>query len=86
MADVIYKYKLEMPLCSHMMPRKAEILAVQKQGDDIVLWAQVDTQAKLEVRRFMCCVTGGNAPAGKHEYIGTVQLGDFVAHVYEVLS
>lgn len=66
------------------MPKDAEILTVQMQHGEACLWAEVDPTEKTEVRTILILGTGHAFRRGlMRKYIGTVQDGDFVWHVYE---
>jgi hypothetical protein len=85
MSGTIWKW--EVPLSSVVfaleMPVGAEILSVQTQNSEGVMWARVDPQAPTALRRFHIAVTGGDCPDGS--YVGTYQLSAsaFVAHLFE---
>lgn len=85
MITKIYKYPIESIDDQEIwMPSDAHILCVQVQGDIPCLWARVDPDALLCVRRI--CVFGTGHPIDGHlDYIGTYQLdgGSLVFHVYE---
>lgn len=83
----VHKYPLaagvEQPV---EMPQGAEILTVAFQGDNLVLWAKVDTDSPLRQRTFAVYGTGHPIPQKAMEYIGTahlVSLG-FYFHVFEI--
>ena len=87
---VIYKFELESRGRSEVvMPKGAQILAVQNQRERIQLWALCDPSAEDEPREFDTRLTGviyaGDLTLPR-EFVGTVQLakGDYVAHVFEV--
>jgi hypothetical protein len=54
------------------------------QNLDPVLWAEVNTDAEREYRTFVSIGTGDNVPNNVIAYIGTVQRGLTVLHIYEV--
>lgn len=70
------------------MPEKAKILNVQIQGNELVLWAEVNPKNEVEERLIEIVGTGGPLndlkPAQKRNYINTFQLGWFVGHVFEL--
>jgi hypothetical protein len=88
--NTIYKFTLPSHGVAEIeIPRHARLLSVQNQRGQITLWAAVTIPAPVEKRRFLIATTGNAlhaAPADR--FLGTVQLhnGDFVAHVFEVLS
>ena len=84
----IWKYELGGPgLELVMMPRVHQILDVQAQNDRIVLWALVDDTAEPKAEVWLETIgTGWVVPIDvKAEgYIGTVQAGVYVWHVFQV--
>ena len=79
-------YKYDVPFEDHpivQMPDGAVILAFQLQmGSGLVVWAIVDTEAPIQLRQLELCGTGH--PLGEvGTYIGTVQQGRFVWHLFE---
>jgi hypothetical protein len=87
----IYKYPFAVRYLTEQdfvidMPAGAEVLSVQVQGDSVCLWAMVDTEAAAEVRRFRMFGTGHPLPrdaAGRLRFVGTVQDGWYVGHLFE---
>lgn len=68
------------------LPGHAEILRVGVQGGAIYLWAVVATNTMLvESRTFDVVGTGNPVPgdATEDNYLGTVEDGPFVWHVFE---
>lgn len=85
----IHKYPLQTTGLIHLqMPMWALPLTVQLQQGIPTLWAQVDINQPTITKSFFVVVTGGPLPEGALKYIGTVQMheGNFVLHVFEVLS
>lgn len=88
MDRVIWKYPV--PVESRFvieMPAGSDILTVQVQREQAVMWAMVDRDTPLKRRVFSVVGTGhdirGSLPA---KYIGTFQLGGgaFVGHLFEI--
>lgn len=86
----IYKYIVPPPrdgVSTIEMPRRAEPLSVGIQGDEIVLWASVDTEEPMVPHRIGVFATGGY-PALERlrtstRFLGTVQFpGPLVFHVF----
>ena len=82
----IWKYPIQEEAIFEM-PKGAEILSVQVQDGLPTLWALVDPDAPKERRGFLVVGTGWKL---SHEwfsqariFIGTVQLGGFVWHIFE---
>lgn len=92
MERVIWKYQLaplaraaggeafiiKLPLCS-------EVLSVQVQSGEPVLWAAVYPNSKLQARRFCIIATGQPYEEEGLKYIGTFQMigGQLVLHLFE---
>jgi len=82
----IWKYQLDMAHKTTIeMPVGATVLQVQNQGDQMTLWAIVDTESPMEERTFHVVGTGGPFPyvTGGLVYCGTVQARGYVWHVFE---
>lgn len=80
-------WKYPMPLCKHFsisMPHGAEVFTVQVQGGVPTAWAIVDTDAVKEPLHFRWVGTGQKLDENKSQYVGTIQDGDFVWHLFEV--
>lgn len=86
--SVIWKYNLKIVDGKQQieMPKHADVLCVQAQYGEIMVWVQVNTTApsyeEIGVRNFVVVGTGHQYD---HEdsYIGTVQIGSRVWHVFE---
>lgn len=73
----VYKFPVQMlETFAVQAPQGAEFLSVQVQGNEVQLWARVDTTRPLAMYRFGVCGTGhplsdfnANAP-----HIGTFQI------------
>lgn len=71
------------------LPNGAELLSVQAQAGEPMLWALVDETAPPKTRSFILRGTGhAIAPTDIPRYVGTFQLhgGNFIGHVFEVLG
>ena len=80
----IWKYNLQ-PSKRHVlyMPRGAQILGVQLQNGEPVIWALVDPDQDLEERALYLAWTGEALPQDKLSYIGTFQADTTVWHLFE---
>jgi hypothetical protein len=80
----IWKFKLR-PYADVMMPIGAKPLSVHGQSDEICLWAEVNTEANHEARRFVIVGTGHQIPQDAGAFIGSALLDDgrYVFHVFE---
>lgn len=83
----IWKYALEITDEIELkMPCAAKVLTVQMQGNTPTLWAVVNPDEPLEIRRFRIFATGQplqNIELMLTEYVGTFQHGGFVGHLFE---
>ncbi len=89
MIRVIWKYTLEVATNQKfMMPCNAQVLSVQCQNGDAVMWCLCDKADELVERTFTVIPTGDRFNASHCEYVGTFQTdgGEFVGHVFEVLE
>jgi len=80
----IYKYILEEHDTNVIqMPELATILKVERQQDQICMWAEVDTTRPLTPYTFRIFGTGNSHPEDEMmTYLNTVIMGYFVWHVY----
>lgn len=80
----IYKYPLTLTDRQQIrLPRDAQILDVQIQGGQLMLWALLDDDATPHARNV--CVVGTGRLAGHvvdMDHVATVQAGEFVWHVF----
>jgi hypothetical protein len=88
MPHAIYKYTLppNPGRTTVALPRNARVLSFGRQDDNLVFWALIDIDAKLETRVFYLHWTGqpfDYTPRSDSNFIGTVQLGPFVYHLFE---
>ena len=86
----IHKYILDPNNKEIFMQKGAVILTTREQGDNIYIWAEVDTDTPIEPRYFEIFGTGHEMHEDigmNRKYIGTAMMegGDFIFHVYEVL-
>jgi hypothetical protein len=88
----VWKYALPItaePIPVHM-PRPSELLTVQVQHNNPVLWALVDPEATVEEVRFFFWIGTGHAHkwSDKAKYVGTVQeaAGYLVWHLFELVN
>lgn len=65
------------------MPMHAEILTVQVQHGHACLWAKVNPENVKQRRRIHIVGTGHDVPADALGYIGTIQQGLFVWHIFQ---
>ncbi len=70
------------------MPEKAKVLTGQLQGNELVIWAEVNPRNEVAERIIEIVGTGGPLSELKHAqkrtYISTFQLGWFVGHIFEI--
>lgn len=81
----IYKYTLRFSdRQTVQMPANAQILSIQNQTSDPVIWAVVDTDQPMVERRFHMFGTGMQAThVDNLHYLASVQFGPFVWHFFE---
>jgi hypothetical protein len=84
----IYKYPLALTDTQFVeLPLGAEILTAQMQGDQLCLWAMVNTlpEAIKKNRRIEIIGTGNPVPTGDLKYISTFQMmgGGLIFHAFE---
>lgn len=85
----IWKYKVTInDYFTLIMPKGAEVLAVQVQHGKPCLWARLDPNAERELRHFVCFGTGNPIPNDdtvKFNYVSTFQIedGKLVFHLFE---
>lgn len=78
----IFKYKLDLQDTQSIIAPMVKPLCVQKQGDELVLWAEVDTAMDIEIYQVTIVGTGHTVPTDAGEYLSTVQDRGCVWHVY----
>lgn len=80
----IYKYKLQFTGEQDVFfPDGADILSLQVQNDEVVLWAVIDTDASSIPAKIRMFGTGEIIPDSLMlKHIGTVQIGSFVRHFF----
>lgn len=91
MTRQIFKYPLRIKFGLQLVPMtpRADILHVGTQFDStrhdnvICLWAVHDDELRDASRQFIVLGTGGEVP-GRSSHIGTVQVGEFVWHIFEL--
>ena len=65
------------------LPAGAEMLSVQQQGPEaLCLWALVDRSVPIIQHGIIIVGTGHRVPEDAEDFIGTVQVGPFVWHVF----
>ncbi len=81
---VIWKYPIVVGRSVLSMPIGAKILKIAEQGNEIMLWAVVDSEAEMEARFFQVYGTGHPLPDNCGEYMDSVMIDVFVWHVFEL--
>ncbi len=79
----IHKYLLAETI---EMPAGASVLTVQMQNDQPYIWAEVDTDRPMETRHFEIVGTGHAISSLSIDYVGTVQAGPLVWHIYQSVT
>jgi hypothetical protein len=79
----VWKYALKPGQNVLEMPHGAEILTVQMQGGEPMLWARVNSDNEKEPRTVTIAGTGHDCPLPlEHVYISTFQMGPLVWHAF----
>jgi len=78
----IWKYPLAHGYQEVVMPEGATLLHVALQGDQITLWAEVTPEQPTQ-EVYIHVIGTDHVVLSGADYIGTVQQGRFVWHVYE---
>lgn len=83
---VVWKYPLRLVDKDVVrMPRHAEVVLVDSQGDSLCLWAIVNPDNVREERTFRIVGTGHHMDSGPGvTHVGSCQQGWSVWHVFEV--
>lgn len=81
----IWKFLVDPNGSSISLPRGAIVRHVGVQYGEVFIWAEVDPEAKKELRQFRAYGTGHKLPPDPGRYIGTFLLagGSLVFHFYE---
>ncbi len=85
--SVIWKYPV--PIQDRFdltLPKGAKILTIQIQYDQLQLWALVNPGADQETRHFRLTETGHPIIKTNLVYISTVQQGQYVWHIFEIVK
>jgi len=85
---VVHKYPLPIEAEPFIpMPLGAQVLSVQVQRDEPMVWALVDPRQTVMMRHWFWVLNTGTPvdwdPSEDSRFIGTVQNGGFVFHVWD---
>ncbi len=83
---VIWKYYISARGSIIGIPVAGRILCVQEQDHQIQMWVRVYPEREKEVRTFVVHGTGNTIDlesTHREDYIGSVQIGPFVWHIFE---
>jgi len=81
--NVIYKYVFDpVEFQTLQTKRIVKILSVQMQGQLMCLWAMVDEASSEEALKIHVCGTGMYPSENYDIFLGTVQQGTLVFHVF----
>ena len=80
----IFKYQLDVVDTQVVkMPANADVFSAQFQGEQLCVWALVDTELELEDREFRIFGTGTPFEvSGMFRFLDTAQQGPFVRHIF----
>ncbi len=86
--NTIYKYPIKVvDMQTVLIPSGAEILCAQMQNGVLCLWARCCSENEPKPRSISVNGTGNPIDGNYfHKYIGSVQDGYFVWHVFEIES
>lgn len=82
---IIYKFNID-PMTENFIeaPRGSKILSCQIQHGMIAVWVLVDIREELIVKKKINIIgTGIHMDEDPGEFIGTVQMGDLVLHIFD---
>lgn len=87
MTKKVFKYPLTHNINNIELPAGAQVLTVQIQGNEVMMWALVDPNAPPKSREFQVVGTGQKLTFDRYPpvYIGTVQMAGMVWHVFEIV-
>jgi hypothetical protein len=82
----VYKYPLldKTDIRSASIPRNAKVVHAGMQGDDLCIWAEIDTDEKILHKRYFSVFGTGMEVRGHH--VTTFMMGPYVWHLYELLE
>lgn len=83
--QIIKKYVVSHGNTTAMMGVEAEILCAQRQGNSLCLWTREEVDAPKIGRTFFVLPTGQQFAPVPMKYIDTVQMGEYVWHIFEKL-
>lgn len=81
----IYKYEIKGPSDREqvlLMPKGAIPLTVQKQDGKVTMWAEIERSRPIVERKLYLFGTGWEIDTEGLSYVGTIQDGIFVWHLY----
>ena len=79
----IYKYPLALQdTVTIEMPGFVNILHVDTQAGELMVWALVDTEMPMGRHVFHIIGTGHPCEHKDYDHVGTVMAGDFVWHIF----
>lgn len=81
---VIYKYPLEVDVCTIELPVFCKVVCVHEQNGVPTLWIEQDTKLRTVDTTFYVVGTGQELPDAA--YVGTCFIGSYVWHVYKKYS
>lgn len=80
--QVIWKYPVK-PEMTLDLPMNAELLTIQMQGNEPMLWVRLTPIEHKEQRRFRAIPTGEAFVGDRLHYIATFQVDNLVFHMFE---
>jgi len=84
MRKKIWKYVIpEDKFFSISMPVHSRVVCFQMQRDVPVIWVEMTEEEAITLAHFCCVATGEEFPDDYNKYIGTVQDGGLVMHLFQ---
>ena len=80
----IFKYNVAIGPFEVEMPEFSNVMSVQMQSGVPVMWALVDPEQKMIMRKFEVHGTGHDIKAAYADFVGTFQTGPLVWHLFEL--
>lgn len=79
----VFKYLVTPETFVIRMPANSIILSAVNQNEQIVIYAQVDTEAPIADHKITCLMTGEQMHSAMMTFVGTVLLKHIVVHVFD---
>lgn len=84
MRTQVWKYEMLGQSMSILLPKGAEFLSVELQGERPVMWFRVSPDEEFKIMRQFEIIGTGQDISTDHAYRGTFQMPPYVWHLFEV--